>query len=102
MDLAYVDKLSKDNNGVKYLLVRQNLFHRTVDAKEKKAEDLKETVKTFSKMITKKNRPKKSWVVQGTEFAGEFRKFCSAEGIEVYSTRSEAKAAFAERTIRSL
>ena len=24
MDLAYVDKLAKDNNGVKYLLVRQD------------------------------------------------------------------------------
>ena len=33
MDLAYVDKLAKDNNGVKYLLVRRDLFHRTVDAK---------------------------------------------------------------------
>ena len=26
MDLAYVEKLAKDNNGVKYLLVRQDLF----------------------------------------------------------------------------
>ena len=33
MDLAYVDKLAKDNKGVKYLLVRQDLFDRTVDAK---------------------------------------------------------------------
>ena len=33
MDLAYVDKLAKDNNCVKYLLVRQDLFDRTVDAK---------------------------------------------------------------------
>ena len=33
MDLAYVDKLAKDNNGVKYLLVRQDLFDRSVDAK---------------------------------------------------------------------
>ena len=31
-DLTYVDKLAKDNNGVKYLLVRQDLFDRTVDA----------------------------------------------------------------------
>ena len=53
-------------------------------------------------MITKKNRPKKIWVDQGTEFAREFRKFCSAEGREIYSTMSETKAAFAERTIRSL
>ena len=81
MDLAYVDKLAKDNNGVKYLLVRQDLFDRTVDAKGMKTKDSKETVKTFSKMITKKNRPMKIWVDQGTEFAGEFKKFCCAEGI---------------------
>ena len=67
-----------------------------------KTKDSKETVKTFSKMITKNNRPKKNWVGQGTEFAGEFKKFCSAEGIEIYSTMTETKAAFAERTIRSL
>ena len=53
-------------------------------------------------MITKKNRPKKFWVDQGTEIAREFRKFCSAEGREIYTTMSETKAAFAERTIRSL
>ena len=102
MDLAYVDKLAKENNGVKYLLVRQDLFDRTVDAKGMKTKDSKETVKTFSKLIFKKNRPNKIWVDQGTEFAGEFKKFCSAEGIEIYSTMSETKAAFAERTIRSL
>ena len=102
MDLAYVDKLAKDDNGVKYLLVRQDLFDRTVDAKGMKKKDSKETIKTFSKMITKKNRPKEIWVDQGTEFGGKFKKFCSAEGIEIYSTLSETKAAIAERTIRSL
>ena len=39
---------------------------------------------------------------RGIEFAGEFKNFCSAEGIEIYSTMSQTKAAFAERTIRSL
>ena len=58
LDLAYVDKLAEDNNGVKYLLVRQDLFDRTVDAKGMKTKDSKKTVKTFSKLITKKNRPK--------------------------------------------
>ena len=33
MDLAYVDKLAKQINGVKFLLVRQDLFDRTVIAK---------------------------------------------------------------------
>ena len=102
MDLAYVDKLAKENNGVKYLLVRQDLFDRTVNAKGMKTKDSQETVKAFSSMITKKNRPNKIWVDKGSEFAGACKKFCAAEGIQVYSTMSETKAAFAERTIRSL
>ena len=101
VNLAYVDKLAKKNNGVKCLLVRQDLFHRTVNAKGMKTKDSQETVKAFSSMITKRNRPKKIWVDKGTEFAGAFKKFCAAEGIQVYSTMSENKAAFAERTKRS-
>ena len=102
MDVAYVDKLAKDNNGVKYLLVRQDLFDRTVDAKGMKTKDSTETVRAFLTMITKKNRPKKNWVDKRKEFAGEFEKLCKAEGIQIYSTMSQTKAAFAERTIRSL
>ena len=102
MDLAYVDKLAKENNGVKNLLVRQHLSDRTVNAKGMKTKDSQETVKVFSSMITKKNRAKKIWVDKGTEFAGAFKKFCAVEGIQFYSTMSEYKAAFAERTIRSL
>ena len=102
MDLAYVDELAKDNNGVKYILVRQDLFDRTVDAKAMKLKDSKETVRAFLSMITKKNRPKKIRVDKGAEFAGEFKKICKAEGIQIYSTMSETKAIFAERTMRSL
>ena len=101
-DLAYIDKLAKENNGVKYLLVRQDFFDRTVNAKGMKTKDSHETVKAFSSMITKKNRPRKIWVDKGTEVAGAFKKFCAAEGIQVYSTMSETKAAIAVRTIRSL
>ena len=53
-------------------------------------------------MITKRNRPKKIWDDKGTKLAGAFKKFCAAEGMQVYSTMSGTKADFAERTIRSL
>ena len=33
MNLAYVDKSAKKNNGVKNILVRQDLFDRTLNAK---------------------------------------------------------------------
>ena len=78
------------------------MFDGTVNAKGMKTKDSEETVKAFSSMVTKTNRPKKIWVDKGTEFAGAFKKFCAAEGIQVYSIMSEIKAAFAERTIRSL
>ena len=71
MDQAYVDKLAKKKNGVKYLLVRQNLFDRTVDAKGRKIKGSKETVRAFLTVTTKKNRPTKIWVVGETEVAGE-------------------------------
>ena len=95
MDLAYVDKLAKDNNGVKYLLVRQDLFDRTVEAKIMKTKDSKETVRSFLSMIRKKTSQKNlGWQRN--------RICCKAEGIQIYYTISENKAAFAERTIRSL
>ena len=59
MDLAYVDKLAKEKNGVKYLLVRQDLFDGTVDATGMKTKDSKETIRAFLTMITKKIDPKK-------------------------------------------
>ena len=64
MDLAYVYKLAKDNNGVKYLLVCQELFDRTVDAKGMKTKDSEETVRAFLTMITKKSS-QKNWGWQG-------------------------------------
>ena len=37
-----------------------------------------------------------------TEFAGAFKKFCSAERINVYTTMNEIRAGLAEHTIRPL
>ena len=42
MDFAYIDKLAKENNGGKYLLVRQGLFDRTVNAKGMKTKESQE------------------------------------------------------------
>ena len=96
MNLAYVDKLAKDNNGVNYVLVREDLFDKTVDAKGMKTKDSKKSVRAFLTMITKK------WVDKRTEFVGEFEKLCKAEGLQIYSTMSVNTVNFVQRTIRSL
>ena len=102
MDPAHFDTPANDINGVKYLLVRQDLFDRTVDAKGMKTKDSKETVRKFLTTVTKENRDTVFWVEKWTDFSEEFKKLCTAEAIEFYSTMSETKAAFAERKIRSL
>ena len=33
MNLTYVDRIAKDSHGVEYVLVRENPFNKTVDAK---------------------------------------------------------------------
>ena len=47
MGLACVDKLAKGDNGVKYLLVRQDLFCGTVDAEGMKTKNFNVTVRAF-------------------------------------------------------
>ena len=64
MDFAYVDKLAKENNGGKFLLVRQDFFDRTVNAEEKITKDSQATVKTFSTIYTETNRTKNIWLTR--------------------------------------
>ena len=54
LNLAYVERQAKDNNSLKYLLVRQALFGKIVDAKGTKTKVSEETVRAFLNMITKK------------------------------------------------
>ena len=68
MDVAYVHKLAKDNNGVKYILVRKDVFDRTVNAKGMKTKACKETNRSFLTMITKKTRPKTNLGRQGISY----------------------------------
>ena len=65
MNLAYVDKLAKNSNGVKYLVVHQDLFERTADTKWMKTKDSRETVSTFFTRITKRKWPKNNRVDKG-------------------------------------
>ena len=67
-----------------------------------KTKESEETVCAFLTMITQKKRLKNFWIDKETEFAGEFKKLCNAGRIQNYSTISKSKAAFAERTMRSL
>ena len=102
MDLAFVDKLASQNKGVKYLLVAVDVFSRFVRVQSMKTKYAKDTLQAYKKMISRKNTPVKLWVDKGTEYGGTLKKICKEKSIELYSTMSETKAAFAERAIQSL
>ena len=68
-----------------------------------KTKDSKETNGVFLTTIPKRSRPNKIWVKKGTELATELKKTpCKDDRIQIYSTMSETKVAFAERTIQSM
>ena len=79
--MAYVDKLAKYNNGVKYLLVAVDVLSRKLRVQPMRTKGAEETAKTFGRMITK-TKPLKVWSDKGTEFKGAFKKFCESKGTD--------------------
>ena len=54
MDLAFVDKLASQNNGVKYLLVAVDIFLQFVRVQKMKTKYAKDTLQAFKKMFSRK------------------------------------------------
>ena len=101
LDLAHVDKLSKQNAGIKYLLIAVDCLSRYLRVEPLKSKYATTTAEAFKRMI-KYKQPKKVWVDAGTEFKVNFKTLCRRRNIKIYQTFSEKMSAFAERNIRSL
>ena len=104
--LSYFEKLAKEKNGIKFLLVRQELFKKTVEDKGMKTNCLQRTQRTFrvfSTMFAKQNWRKWFWVDNLTVPGWENRNFFwKAEGIEIYPIVSDLEVPFAVGKISSL
>ena len=87
VDVAYMDKVDKHNNGVKYFLVAVDVSSRYLRVQSMKALYAKDAVEAFKKMIQKK-QPEKVWTDKGSEFKGDFKDFCGKKGIHLYTTES--------------
>ena len=96
-DLADMTALSKDNEGVNFLLVI-DIFSKygwIVPLKNKKGE----TVANALKLIFKEGRrPGKLWTDKGREFYNKNVK----DLVELYSTENEEKSSIVERWIRTM
>ena len=66
MDLAFVDKLASQNNGVKYLLTAVDIFSRFVRVQTK------DTLQAFRKMISRKKTLLKNFGLIKEQNMGNF------------------------------
>ena len=101
IDLTYVDNLAHYNKNIKYHMDIVDCMSHYLRAKPLKSKYDTSTAEAFKQML-KPKLPKKLWIDKGTEFKESFENVCEAKGIEIYTTESLKKSAFAERNIRSL
>ena len=98
VDLADMQSLSKFNKGLKYLLCAIDLFSKyawVIPLKDKKELVL---LMHFKKIISKRRKPNKIWVDQGSEFYNQsFKDFLKINNIEIYSIFNEGKSVVSEK-----
>ena len=85
MDLAFVDKLAGQNNGVKYFFVSVDIFSRFFRVQTMNTKYAKDTLQAFGKLFLDKTLLKNFGVIKEQTV----KKFCKEKDIEVYSTMSE-------------
>ena len=86
LDVAYMEKLQKFNDGYKYLLLAVDVLSRKIRVQPLKNKTSNAATSALKKMINfdKLDFPIKIWVDQGKKFQGGFAKFCSNNAIEIY------------------
>ena len=102
-DLVEMQKFSKWNKGVKYLLMVIDVFSKygwIRGLKDKKTETVS---KAFDDIIKSKRKPQILWTDKGSEFISKyFKEFLKREGIKLYHTENEEKSSVVERRNKTM
>ena len=104
-DLADMQAIAKENNGVHYLLNVIDVFSKFAWVIPVKNKGAKEMVEAFKTLLTKSNprKPQKLQTDAGKEFINsEVQKVLKSEGIHFFVSNSDQKAAVVERFNRTL
>ena len=103
-DLADVSNITKENDGVKYLLFVIDIFSKYLWVEPLKNKTAKEVVKGFTNIFGKGRKCKKLRTDNGTEFISKVtRTYLESEDIYYFTTQnSSTKANIAERVIQTV
>ena len=97
-DLVEMQKFSKWNKGIKYLLMVIDVFSKygwIRGLKDKKTETVS---KAFDDIFKSKRKPQMLWTDKGSEFISKhFKDFLKSKGIKLYHTENEEKSSVVER-----
>ena len=98
-DLVEIQKYSKWNKGVKYLLMVIDVFSKygwIEPLKDKKTESVSLAFDTIFKKS--KRKPEKLWTDKGSEFISKhFKDFLKRHSITLYHSQNEEKSSIVER-----
>ena len=75
MDLAFVDELASQNNGVKYLLVSVDFFSIFVRVQKMITKYIKDTLQAFRKIISRKKLLKNNGLIEEQTMGKRFKNF---------------------------
>lgn len=103
-DLVDMQRFSRDNHGVKYLLTVIDVFSKYAWIMPLKNKTGKSITEAFTEIVAgSKRKPDKLWVDKGTEFYNRtFRDWLKENEIDMYSTHNEGKAVVVERFNRTI
>ena len=102
-DLVEMQKFSKWNKGIKYLLMVIDVFSKygwIRGLKDKKTETVSEA---FDDIFERGRQPKMLWTDKGSEFiSNHFKNFLKKKDIKLYHTENEEKSSVVERWNRTM
>ena len=96
-DLVEMQKFSKFNKGIKYLLMVIDVFSKYGWIRGLKNKKTETVSKAFDDILSGR-KPKMLWTDKGSEFISKhFKDFLKSKGIKLYHTENEEKSSVVER-----
>ena len=98
-DLVEMQKFSKWNKGIKYLMAVIDVFSKYGWIKPLSNKKTETVSKAFDEIFkSSKRKPKMLWTDKGSEFISKhFKDFLKSKGIRLYHTENEEKSSVVER-----
>lgn len=103
IDIADMNEYKDENDNIRFMLTCIDVFSRKANAVPIKNKTPSVVLTGFKKHVKFfGGNPKFIYCDQGSEFKGEFQKYCDAKSIKMYHTYAQFKASPIERFHRTL